>query len=155
MTQPKPPRSQEELERYLPYLVNRLAILGQAAQNRLLGANGINLVAMRTLSILYIEDGLTINQIAARTFTEQSSMSRAIDAMVAQRLVERRIPEHDQRQRIIVLTPTGREKLLGNWPAMAEYFDILTEGIPSGERDAFRSVLIRMLANLESSGSPD
>lgn len=148
MTGPMPPRSQDELESYLPYLVNRLAVLGQAAQNRLLTANGINLVILRTLSILHIEDGLTINEIAARTFTEQSSTSRAIDAMVSQGLVERRIPEHDQRQRVIILTPLGREQLLRNWPAMAEYFDVLIEGITAAERKAFRNVLIRILANL-------
>lgn len=149
MTPQKPPRTQEELERYLPYLVNRLAILGQSAQNRLLAAGGINLVVLRTLSILHIDDGLTINQIAARTFTEQSTTSRAIDAMVSQGLVERRIPEHDQRQRVIVLTPLGRENLLANWPAMADYFATLSEGISVAEREEFHKVLVRMLANLD------
>lgn len=150
MTTPDPPRTQDELESYLPYLVNRLAIIGQSAQNRLLSENGINLVTLRTLSILHIEDGLTINEIAARTFTEQSSTSRAIDAMVSQGLVERRIPEHDQRQRVIVLTASGREQLQRNWPAMAAYFDMLSAGISPAERDTFRNLLTRMLANLES-----
>ena len=155
MTLSTPPRSQDELENYLPYLVNRLANLGQAAQNRLLSVNGVNLVILRTLSILHIEDALMINEIAARTFTEQSSTSRAIDAMVSQGLVERRIPERDQRQRVIVLTPEGREQLLKNWPAMAEYFEVLSEGITAAERKAFRGVLIRMLANLDGFGKGD
>lgn len=153
MTGSMPPSSQDELESYLPYLVNRLAIIGQAAQNRLLSANGINLVILRTLSILHIEDALTINEIAARTFTEQSSTSRAIDAMVSQGLVERCIPERDQRQRVIVLTPAGREQLLNSWPAMASYFDALSKGITAAECKAFRSVLTRMLANLDGLGS--
>ncbi|MEP6867206.1 MAG: MarR family winged helix-turn-helix transcriptional regulator [Novosphingobium sp.] len=153
MSVPKPPRSQDELESYLPYLVNRLAVLGQAVQNRQLSANGINLVILRTLSILHIEDALTINEIAARTFTEQSSTSRAIDAMVSQGLVERRIPERDQRQRVIALTPLGREQLFNNWPAMAEYFDVLSEGISAAERNVLRDMLIRMLANLERLGN--
>lgn len=152
MTGPLPPTSQDELENYLPYLVNRLADLGQTAQNRILGANGINLVMLRTLSILQIENSLTINEIAARTFTEQSSTSRAIDAMVSQGLVERRIPEHDQRKRVIVLTPAGRKQLMNSWPAMARYFDALSAGITAAERKAFRSVLTRMLANLDELG---
>lgn len=148
MTRSTPPRSQDELESYLPYLVNRLAILGQATQNRLLSANDITLVSLRALSILHIEGSLTINEIAARTFTEQSSTSRAIDAMVSQGLAERRIPEHDQRQRVIVLTSLGREQLGKAWPAMAEYFNVLSKGITAEERKLFRDVLIRMLANL-------
>lgn len=148
MTRPTPPRSYEELEHYLPYLVNRLAVLGQATQNRMLQKNDINLVTLRTLSILHIEDGLTINEIAARTFTEQSSTSRAVEAMVSQGLVERRIPEQDQRRREIVLTDKGREQLLQSWPAMDHFFEAISEGTTVAERKAFRSVLARMLANL-------
>ncbi|MBU0555002.1 MAG: MarR family winged helix-turn-helix transcriptional regulator [Alphaproteobacteria bacterium] len=148
MSQPIPPRSYDELESYLPYLVNRLANLGQATQNRMLHKDGINLVTLRALSILNIEDGLTINEIAARTFTEQSSTSRAIEAMASQGLVERRIPEQDQRRREIVLTDKGREQLLQTWPAMNHYFDMLNDGLSAAERDMCRKVLTRMLANL-------
>lgn len=149
MNQPVPPSTYDELECYLPYLVNRLSTLGQTKQNRMLQKDSINLVTMRTLSILYIEDGLTINEIAARTFTEQSSTSRAIEAMVVQGLVERRIPEQDQRRREIVLTDKGREQLLQTWPAMNHYFQILSDGISPADRDVCRNVLLRMLANLE------
>jgi len=148
MSGPTPPSSYDELERYLPYLVNRLAILGQATQNRMLQESGINLVTLRTLSILQIEDGLTINEISARTFTEQSSTSRAVDAMVSQGLVDRRIPEEDQRRREVVLTDKGRERLSQTWPAMDRYFNTLTQGISLAERDACRTVLAKMLANL-------
>lgn len=142
------PASQEDLERYLPYLVNRLAILGQATQNRLLAASGINLVILRTLSLLHIDDGLTINEIAARAFTEQSTTSRAVDAMVAQGLVERRIPQADQRRREIVMTPAGREQLKESWPAMASYFDAIGAGTNEAERETCRRVLLRMIDNL-------
>ena len=149
MTDPKPPQTQDELENYLPYLVNRFAMLGQASQSKLLSASGLNLVVMRILSILYIEDRLTVNETAARTFTEQSSASRTIDSMVSQGLVDRIIPEHDQRQRVIVLTALGRQRLIESWPAMAQFFDIISGGITDAERKAFRSVITRMLANLD------
>ncbi|MEJ2408987.1 MAG: MarR family winged helix-turn-helix transcriptional regulator [Novosphingobium sp.] len=136
------------MERYLPYLINRLAVLGQAAQKRMLEKSGISLLTMRALSILHIEDGLTVNEIAERAFTEQSSASRAIDTMVAQGLVERRIPAQDQRRREIVLTDRGREQLVQSWPAMDHHFTMLAEGTTDAQRDACRMVLTRMLANL-------
>ena len=148
MTKVKPPASYDELESYLPYLVNRLASLGQSTQNRMLSENGISLVFLRTLSILHIENGLTINEIAARTFTEQSSASRAIDAMVSQGLVERRTPEQDQRRREIILTNLGCEQLLRCWPAMDSYFAMLCEGISQEDRESCRKILARMLENL-------
>ncbi|RIV82594.1 MarR family transcriptional regulator [Aurantiacibacter xanthus] len=146
---PPLPGSQEELETYLPYLVNRLANLGQPVQNRLLAQSGANLVSLRALSILHIEDGLTINEIAARTFMEQSTTSRAIDAMVAQGLVERRMPDHDQRRREIMLLPAGRERLQQGWPSMAAYFEALCDGMDAKERTLVRKALIKMLANLD------
>ncbi|MEP6785984.1 MAG: MarR family winged helix-turn-helix transcriptional regulator [Sphingomonadales bacterium] len=148
MSSPEPPRTYDELERYLPYLVNRLAVLGQAAQKRMLEKGGLNLLAMRTLSILHIEDGLTINEIAERTFTEQSSTSRAIDAMVSQGLVKRRIPAHDQRRREIALTDRGREQLMQSWPTMHDHFGILIEGMAAEHLDFCRTALTQMLANL-------
>ena len=148
MSKPTPPSSYAELESYLPYLVNRLASLGQATQTRMLQKDSINLVTLRALSILQIEDGLTINEVAERTFTEQSSTSRAIEAMVSQGLVERRVPAQDQRRREIVLTEKGRKQLHNIWPAMDQYFDMLSEGTSAAERDVCRSVLARMLVNL-------
>ncbi|MEP7349930.1 MAG: MarR family winged helix-turn-helix transcriptional regulator [Sphingorhabdus sp.] len=148
MTKVKPPASYDELESYLPYLVNRLASLGQSTQNRMLSANGISLVFLRTLSILHIENGLTINEIAACTFTEQSSASRAIDAMVSQGLVERRTPEQDQRRREIILTDLGCEQLLRCWPTMDSYFAMLCEGTSQEDRENCRKILARMLENL-------
>ncbi|MEO5708168.1 MAG: MarR family winged helix-turn-helix transcriptional regulator [Alteraurantiacibacter sp.] len=148
MTHPAPPRTYEELERYLPYLVNRLATLGQATQNRLLADSSNNLVTLRTLSILRIENGLTINEIAARTFTEQSSTSRAVEAMVSQGLVERRTPPHDQRRREVILTEKGHQQLADGWPAMDYYFEAVGKGISAEERDQCRAILLRMLENL-------
>jgi DNA-binding MarR family transcriptional regulator len=148
MSKRKPPSSYDELERYLPYLVNRLASVGQSVQNQALQESGINLVFLRTLSVLNIENGLTINEISARIFAEQSSTSRAIDAMVSLNLVERRIPEHDQRRREITLTEHGRRQLRESWPAMERYFAQLVEGISPEDRETCRSVLVRMIASI-------
>ena len=148
MTTSRPPSTWDELERYLPYLVNRLASLGQIVQNHALHERGINLVFLRTLSILNIEDGLTINEISARIFAEQSSTSRAIDAMVSLGLVERRIPDRDQRRREISLTERGRRQLRESWPAMERYFEQLVDGISDEDRDVCRRVLARMIANV-------
>lgn len=148
MTDTRPPRTREELERYLPYLVNRLSIIGQAVQARALQGTGLGLVTLRTLSVLHIEDGLTINEIAERTFTEQSTTSRTVEAMVVQGLVERRIPAEDQRRREIVLTSAGRAALQANWPQMQSFYETIVAGIPAEERDVCQSVLSRMLGNL-------
>ncbi|MWV26872.1 MarR family winged helix-turn-helix transcriptional regulator [Aurantiacibacter rhizosphaerae] len=148
MTKTAPPATYDALERYLPYMVNRLSNLGQQAQKRALSDSEVSLVDIRTLSILNIEDGLTINEIAERTFSEQSTTSRAVDAMAAQGLIERRIPKGDLRRREIMMTPLGRKQLEENWPVMEDYFAALREGTTSEELATCQKVIVKMLENL-------
>jgi len=143
-----PPETLEELEEYVPYLVNRLARLGQAAQNRSLSARGINNVTLRALSVLHIHGRLTVNEIATLAFTEQSTASRAIDAMVDAGLVEREISANDLRRRDVALTGTGSERLRECWPLMEQHYALMTEGIDAEEIRTCRRVLSRMTDNL-------
>ncbi|WP_062785838.1 MarR family winged helix-turn-helix transcriptional regulator [Novosphingobium capsulatum] len=144
------PTRPEDLEANLGYAINRLANLGQAAQARRLAASGLSLVLVRTLSVLHIEDGLTINEIAARTFADQSTASRTVEAMVAAGLVDRRTPPGDQRRREIVLTPAGRAALVAAWPRMEEHAATLARNITAADLETCRRVLAAMTANLRS-----
>jgi DNA-binding MarR family transcriptional regulator len=153
LQQTKPPSSLAELEAYLPYLVNRLASVGLAVQNRKLGRRGINTAVLRTLSVLHIENGLTVNEIAAQTFADQSTASRTIDAMVASGWAERRIPDADMRRREIMLTEAGRSLLHDCWPLMEEYYACLTDDIGETDLAACRRVLSCMTDNLRRAGS--
>jgi DNA-binding MarR family transcriptional regulator len=146
---PTPPETQEALEDYVPYLVNRLASLGQATQNKKLGSSGISTVTLRTLSILHIHKALTVNEVAARAFAEQSTASRAIDGMVSAGLVERQISIKDQRRREIALTNAGRALLYACWPLMEDHYDRLSDGISAEDIDTCRQVLSRMIENLK------
>jgi len=146
----EPPSTNAELEAYMPYLVNRLASLGLAAQNRALGRQDINTVVLRTLSVLHIENGLTVNEIAVRSFVDQSTASRTVDAMVTAGWVERRIPDTDMRRREIVLTEAGQRMLHGCWPFMEEHYARLTDGIDEADLAICRKVLSRMTDNLRA-----
>ena len=148
-----PPATQAELEDFVPYLVNRVAAIGQAAQNRRLAEHGVSTVTLRTLSVLHIHDGLTVNEIAARAFAEQSTASRAIDTMVNAGLVERRVSTEDQRRREVGLTAAGQALLDRCWPAMQAHYGVLTDGIDDAELAVFRRVLLRMIDNLRPADS--
>jgi DNA-binding MarR family transcriptional regulator len=144
-----PPASLAELEAQMPYLVNRLANFGIAAQNRALSPCQINTVILRTLSVLHIENGLTVNEISTRTFTDQSTASRMIDNMVTAGLVERQIPATDMRRREIILSDAGRKLLKKSWPLMDAYQAKLTENIAPDDLAACRRVLAQMTENLQ------
>ncbi|MDF8333752.1 MarR family winged helix-turn-helix transcriptional regulator [Novosphingobium cyanobacteriorum] len=145
---PLPPATTAELEEQLSYLVNRLSHHGQASIGAMLKPHRANLVVLRTLSMLHIEDGLTINEIAERTFCEQSKASRTVDAMVQSGLVERHTPDCDLRRREVVLTAQGRALLHECWPEMERFHAQLVVGISAEDLAVTRRVLKAMTANL-------
>lgn len=143
------PTLREDLEGHPGYVINHLASLGQAAQARMLEPLGLSLLMVRALTVLYIEDGLTINEIALRSFAEQSTTSRTIDAMVNAGWLERRTPAGDQRRREVVLTTAGREKMLEVWPLMERHRASLTAGIDAHDLVVCQRVLGAMIGNLQ------
>lgn len=61
---PNPPTTIEELEAYIPYLLNRLTNRWNLDQNRDLGDHGINGTVLRALSVLRMRKTLSVNEIA-------------------------------------------------------------------------------------------
>ncbi len=72
------------------------------------GLSAAQLFVLRTLAG---SDGLSINELSAKTFTHQSSVSVVASRLEARRLVRRRVDRADARRRLIVLTPAGRRAL--------------------------------------------
>lgn len=148
-----PPSTKEQLQRYVPYLVNQLSSLWTVMQNGELAKDDINAVVLRTLAALYIYRSLTVNEIAALAMTEQSTASRTIDTMVSAGWLERTIAEKDLRRRMIALTEKGEALLLKVWPAMETNYATLTKGIAATDIDICAKVLARMIDNMSKRNS--
>lgn len=145
---PRPPGTPEELRAYAPYLMNRLMNRYNADQNRDLGEHGSGGAFLRILSVLYVHETLTVNEIAAYAVIEQSNASRTVETMVRAGLAERRIAATDLRRRQIVLTESGRAQLERLWPVMAQNHARLVDGIPAADMEAFVRTLRTMLRNV-------
>jgi DNA-binding MarR family transcriptional regulator len=143
-----PPRTNDQLQNYIPYLFNRLSNRWNLDQNRDLSEHGVNNVVFRTLSVLYIYKSLTVNEIAVLAVTEQSTASRVVDSMVASSLVKREIAEEDQRRRVVALTADGEALLRKIWPVMERNYDRLIEGIEPEQIEICARVLAKMVENI-------
>src|SRR5579863_2031246 len=85
-------------------LVRLLRESAQVVEKRA-GVTGAQLFVLRVLAD---HPGLSINELARRTMTHQSSVSVVVSRLVARGLVAR-VPAPDDRRRLIVsLTPRGR-----------------------------------------------
>ena len=77
------------LDHFAPYLLNRIVARWNADLAAELKEHDLNTIQMRTLAVLSLMSGATVNELAVYTVTEQSTMSRSLDGMERDGLVRR------------------------------------------------------------------
>lgn len=97
-------------------LVRALRAFDKEAQARY----GIGAAQMFILHVLSHEDDLSLNEVADRTATDQSSVSLAVGRLVEERYVSRTIDPEDRRQVRLSLTAKGRTLVRRSPPAAQE-----------------------------------
>ena len=136
------------LQQFAPYLMNRIMGRYNATLRDELKARSLTTAQVRTLAILAVADGLTINEVAVYAVMEQSTMSRTLDAMEAQGLLRRETDAGDNRARRIFLTDQGRTLFDEVWPVMRGIYRQMFEGVDEAEYAGFVAVLQRVLRNV-------
>jgi DNA-binding MarR family transcriptional regulator len=63
---------------------------------------------LKAVTSLVVADGMTASDLAHAFSVSMPTVSKLVDRLVAQGLVERRATEGDQRSRLLVPTPLGR-----------------------------------------------
>jgi DNA-binding MarR family transcriptional regulator len=112
------------------------------------GLSGAQLFVLHRLAS---EPSLSVNELAERTLTHQSSVSVVVARLVDKGLVARATSEEDGRRAVLSLTRRGRA-LVGKAPTVAQ--DRLIAGLErltSGERRDLAKALGRLL---EAMGEP-
>ena len=136
------------LQQFAPYLMNRIMGRYNATLRHDLRKRGLTVPQVRALAVLSVADGITINDLSVFTVIEQSTMSRTVDALEAQRLVRRETGETDSRVRKVFLTDEGRAGFNRAWPAMHDAFEAMFSGIDDAEYAALIATLQKMLRNI-------
>jgi DNA-binding MarR family transcriptional regulator len=80
---------------------------------------GIGAAQLFVLRRLAEHQSLTVNELAAKTFTHQSSVSEVVARLVRRRLVARRVDARDRRRRLLSVTRLGHQ-LLATAPGTAQ-----------------------------------
>jgi DNA-binding MarR family transcriptional regulator len=110
-----------------------------------LGVSGAQLFVLHALSEAPAD---SLNELAARTFTHQSSVSVVVQRLVRKRFVTRTRSSDDRRRVTLTVTPAGRA-LLRNAPAVAQLR--LVRGLrqmPPSQRQALTVSLDRLVRGL-------
>ena len=136
------------LSNYAPYLMNRIMGRYNASIRDEVAALGLTTPKMRALAVLSIMDGLSISQLAVYAIVEQSTLSRALDALQADGLIRRDTDAEDNRATRVAITPAGRTAFDTLWPHMAVTYARMFKGIPEAERLAFVATLQKVHGNI-------
>ena len=130
------------LNAFVPYLLNRIAATWNAGMAAELRRFNLTTPQMRSLAVLGLTSGLTINELSMLTVTEQSTMSRTLDALEARGL----------RVREVEITAAGRAAFDAFWPVMFRHREEMLRGIDAKEAAQLVATLQKVLRNI---GAPD
>ena len=136
------------LSNYPPYLMNRIMGRYTASIREVMAGLGLTTPKMRALAVLSVKDGLLISQLAVHAIVEQSTLSRALDALQADGLIRRELDRDDSRATRIFITTAGRAAFETLWPHMAESYRAMFRGISAEDQRAFVAVLQKIHANI-------
>ncbi len=121
-------------------VVHGLHASSRQAERRI-GLTGAQLFVLRRLA----DAGpLSVNDLARRTFTHQSSVSMVVSRLASVRLVERRRDAHDGRKRILAITRAGRVALAAAPDAAQEQLIEAVLRLPAPTRRTVARALNRM-----------
>ena len=136
------------LQQFAPYLMNRIMGRYNATLCDDFRKQGMTIPQVRTLAVLSVADGVSVNDLSVYTVIEQSTLSRTLDALEVQSLVRREPGATDNRVRKVFLTDEGRAEFNRAWPAMHEAFETMFDGIDDAEYAALIATLQKMLRNI-------
>ena len=133
---------------FVPYLMNRIAATWNAELATELRKFSLTTPQMRVLAVLSINSGLTINELSVLTVTEQSTMSRTLNALEQRGLVKRGLRISDMRVREVQVTTAGRNAFAEFWPIMFSRYQQMFRDIGEEEFTQFVATLQKVLRNI-------
>lgn len=136
------------LENFAPYLMNRIMGRYNASLSSEMAELGLTTPQMRSLAVLSVIDGILIRELAVYAVVQQSTLSRALDALAISGLIRRETDERDSRATRVFLTDAGREAYDRLWPHMSASYEAMFKGVSPVEQRNFVATLQTMLRNI-------
>lgn len=134
------------------YLIGRIHLEGNRLLKKIMQKHNISSFTSEQGKILYQlwkENGLTPTELASRTGLALNTLSKMLQTMEVQGLVERQGVLRDKRSKRIILTELGIEVKKDAQAISKEMVDQMYKGFSSEEIDLFENQLRRILQNFQ------
>lgn len=138
------------MDDFLPYLLNR--ITNRLNLNLLedLRPLRINVPRWRVLAVLHSRDGRSIGELAAYTVMDQSTLSRVVDQMERDGLVERRRGVRDSRVVRVHILKAGHDTFNLILPKALRHLEHALDEFSAEERRLMLRLLHKVLDNIRT-----
>ena len=132
------------------FLVNRAAIRLKNELGKAFKADGFDITPEQwaVLNCLWEEDGQNQTEIAERILKDKTNLTRMLDIMEREKLVERRPHEKDRRSYRIYLTPKGEKLKESLIPIAMEINKASIQSLSLKERKVFKRCMNIINKNL-------
>lgn len=136
------------LQDSLGWLLNNAARLSSRRLSVKLAAHNVTPPQWGVLAALWEQDGLSLSELAKRSFFDGPTMTGIVDRLEKSTLVERRRDSTDRRVISVYLTDEGRE-LRALLPKLSEEAnDDAVAGLSANEVEQFTRTLRKVIDNL-------
>jgi MarR family transcriptional regulator, organic hydroperoxide resistance regulator len=136
-----------DLDRFLPYHVNRTGVRLAAAFSKELERVDLTLPMWRVLAVLWHHGELKVSDLIADTTIEQSTLSRLLGTMDGRGLLTRERSKLDARTVVVNLTPNGRKLTKSLIPWALRFERVALRGFSEEEISHLYAMLTRIFDN--------
>jgi len=102
------------------------------------------------LAVLWKQEGITQQEIADATFRDRAGITRLLDNLQKNGLIERQHDKNNRRINLIYLTPQGREIESQVVEVLHQTIGIITKDIPESELNQLRAVFEKINENINA-----
>lgn len=138
-----------DLEGHVFYLFTQIMGRRNRQLQEQLEPCSVSVPQWRILAVLHERAGCTMNELADVTTVDRTTLTRALDRMVAEGLVARKNDARDRRNVRLDLTPAGDDTFRRVLPRVVAQNERAVEGFSAAEAASIRALLHRMLRNLD------
>ncbi len=140
----------EKLDDVIYFLAERMQRQAKLYTRQVLKENKINLTIDQWLVIKKVseESGIVQKEIANSTFKDPAAVTRILDILVREKMVERRVSPADRRVFEIYLSKKGKKIVEKTMPLVYDIRAKGMEGLSATELRALKSGLKKMYHNL-------
>lgn len=138
------------LEEFLPYKLSYLTNLISDDLSKLhTDQYGIANTEWRVMAVLGVSSGVSAGHVAEKTAMDKVAVSRAINNMIKNGLIERHFSKEDKRRSELMLSEEGENVYRNIVPLVLQYEDDIMGTLSENERRELTNILAKLIAYIK------